>query len=173
MLNASRAHPLDLIWRRIVPVFVTFQTGVSQEAFILSGVIGSVLATITHMNVRFRFGWLNYLIGTNEIHRWHHSNRIDEAKNYSIVMLWDHLFGTFVYPQGRRAPERLGLFDERHYPLHGFLGQQLVPFTWAHMKSRRAREDASPAQAGSSMASAPAPGGLAHPAGAPQPTAAP
>lgn len=172
VLNASRAHPLDLIWRRIVPVFVTFQTGVSQEAFILSGVIGSVLATITHMNVRFRFGWLNYLIGTNEIHRWHHSNRIEEAKNYSIVMLWDHLFGTFVYPQGRRAPERLGLFDERHYPLHGFLGQQLVPLTWARMKARRAREDASLAQTGS-MAATPAPGGLAHPAGAPQPTAAP
>ena len=118
VLNASRAHPLDLIWRRLIPVFVTFQTGVSPEAFIMSGMIGSVLATITHMNVRFRFGPLNYLIGTNEIHRWHHSNQLHEAQNYSVVMLWDHLFGTFVYPKHRTRPTQMGLFNEHAYPIH-------------------------------------------------------
>jgi sterol desaturase/sphingolipid hydroxylase (fatty acid hydroxylase superfamily) len=147
VLNASRAHPLDLLWRRVVPVFVTFQTGISQEAFIMSGVIGSVLATITHMNVRFRFGALNYLIGTNEIHRWHHSNKMDEAKNYSIVMLWDHLFGTFVYPPGRARPDHMGLFNEHFYPLHRYLGQLTLPLTWKRMKQRQAQLDASQAPA--------------------------
>lgn len=142
VVNASRAHPIDLIWRRIVPAFVVFQTGVSQEAFIMSGVIGSVLATITHMNVDFKFGPLNYLIGTNEIHRWHHSDKIDEAKNYSVFMLWDHLFGTFVYkPQGQQRPARMGLFNENHYPLHNFLGQLTVPLTWKRMKARQLADD--------------------------------
>lgn len=148
VLNASRAHPLDLIWRRLIPVFVTFQTGVSPEAFIMSGMIGSVLATITHMNVRFRFGPLNYLIGTNEIHRWHHSNQLHEAQNYSVVTLWDHLFGTFVYPKHRRLPTRMGLFNEHAYPVHHYLGQLLVPLTWSRMKARQAQADRSedPAQ---------------------------
>lgn len=137
VLNASRAHPLDLAWRRFVPIFVVLQTGVSQEAFITAGVIGSVLATITHMNVRFRFGWLNHFIGTNEVHIWHHSNRPDEAKNYSMIMVWDKLFGTFVLPKGRARPQALGLFDERHYPIHRYLGQLLIPFRWARMKRRQ------------------------------------
>jgi sterol desaturase/sphingolipid hydroxylase (fatty acid hydroxylase superfamily) len=142
VLNASRAHPLDLIWRRLLPIFVTFQTGVSQEAFIMSGVIGSVLATITHMNVDFSFGPLNYIIGTNEQHRWHHSNKIEEAKNYSVFMLWDHLFGTFVYrPQGQVRPAKMGLFNEQHYPLHTYLGQLLIPWKWKQMKALQSRTD--------------------------------
>jgi len=150
VLNASRAHPIDLIWRRIVPAFVVFQTGVSQEAFLLSGAIGSVLATITHMNVDFKFGPLNYVIGTNEIHRWHHSNKIEEAKNYSVFMLWDHLFGTFVYkPQGQQRPAKMGLFNENFYPMHNFWRQWLVPLTWKKMKAKQlAMEGAAPATPG-------------------------
>jgi sterol desaturase/sphingolipid hydroxylase (fatty acid hydroxylase superfamily) len=142
VVNASRAHPIDLIWRRIVPAFVVFQTGVSQEAFIMSGAIGSVLGTITHMNVNFKFGVLNYIIGTNEVHRWHHSDKIDEAKNFSIFMLWDHLFGTFVYqPRGQQRPAKMGLFNENHYPMHNFIGQLFVPITWKRMKARQLADD--------------------------------
>ncbi|MDO9235347.1 MAG: sterol desaturase family protein [Aquabacterium sp.] len=139
VLNASRAHPVDLIWRRLLPIFVTFQTGVSPEAFVMSGMIGSVLATITHMNVAFSFGPLNYIIGTNEIHRWHHSDKLEEAKNFSIFMLWDRLFGTYVYPADRPRPDRLGLFNENHYPLHNYLGQLLVPLKWKQIKARQAQ----------------------------------
>lgn len=156
VLNASRAHPLDLVWRRIVPVFVTFQTGISQEAFIMSGVIGSVLATITHMNVDFKFGLLNYVIGTNEIHRWHHSNKLDEAKNYSVFLLWDHLFGTFVYKPGVSGPAQLGLFNEHFYPLHRYLGQLTLPWHWKGMKARQ-QALIDQAQAGAPAAHAAAP----------------
>jgi sterol desaturase/sphingolipid hydroxylase (fatty acid hydroxylase superfamily) len=137
VLNASRAHPLDLVWRRLLPIFVTFQTGVSPEAFIMSGAIGSVLATITHMNVKFRFGWLNQIIGTNEMHRWHHSDKFDEAKNFSIFLLWDRTFGTYVNPPDRHAPARLGLFNENFYPLHNYIGQLLVPWKWGALKARQ------------------------------------
>lgn len=133
VLNASRAHPLDLFWRRFVPIFVVLQTGISPEAFICAGVISSVLATITHMNVRFRFGWLNYFIGTNEVHIWHHSTKLEEAKNFSMILIWDRLFGTFVLPRNHGKPEALGLVDERGYPLHAYLGQLMVPFRWARL----------------------------------------
>jgi sterol desaturase/sphingolipid hydroxylase (fatty acid hydroxylase superfamily) len=136
-LNASRAHPIDLVWRRLVPLFVTYQTGVSPEAIIVANTIGATLAAITHMNVRFDFGALNYLIGTNQMHRWHHSNKIEEAKNYSVVMLWDHLFGTYVNPPDRSRPEKMGLFNELYYPIHNYLGQMTIPFTWKSWKARQ------------------------------------
>ncbi len=137
-LNASRVHPVDIIWRRLVPLFMAYQTGVSVEAVIVANTIGATLAVITHMNVRFRFGPLNYLLGTNEMHRWHHSNKIEEAKNYSVVMLWDQLFGTYVNPTGRARPEKMGLFNELYYPIHSFWGQLLIPFTWKQWKARQA-----------------------------------
>ena len=137
-LNASRVHPIDIIWRRLVPLFMAYQTGVSVEAVIMANTIGATLAVITHMNVSFRFGPLNYLLGTNEMHRWHHSNKIEEAKNYSVIMLWDQLFGTYVNPAHQRRPAKMGLFNELYYPIHSFWGQLLIPFTWKRWKARQA-----------------------------------
>jgi sterol desaturase/sphingolipid hydroxylase (fatty acid hydroxylase superfamily) len=144
-LNASRVHPIDIIWRRLVPLFVAYQTGVSGEAVIVANTIGATLAVITHMNVDFRFGPLNYVLGTNEMHRWHHSNKIEEAKNFSVIMLWDQLFGTYVNPKGRAKPEKMGLFNELYYPLHNFWGQLLIPFTWKQWKARQAAAAGVPA----------------------------
>jgi sterol desaturase/sphingolipid hydroxylase (fatty acid hydroxylase superfamily) len=138
-LNASRVHPVDICWRRLLPIFVAYQTGVSVEAIIVANTIGMVLATITHMNVNFEFGPLNYLIGSNQMHRWHHSNKIEEAKNFSVVMIWDRLFGTFVYPKGRARPDKLGLFNEQFYPVQSFWGQLMIPFTWKRWKARQAQ----------------------------------
>lgn len=137
-LNASRVHPIDITWRRLVPMFVTYQTGVSPEAIIMANTLGVVFAIITHLNVDFRFGALNYVVGTNEVHRWHHSNKMDEAKNYSVLMFWDHLFGTFFYPRDRTRPGRMGLFNELYYPVHSYWGQLLIPFTWKRWKARQA-----------------------------------
>ncbi|HRH17245.1 MAG TPA: sterol desaturase family protein [Aquabacterium sp.] len=136
-LNASRVHPVDIIWRRLVPLFVAYQTGVSAEAVIVANTIGATLAVITHMNVDFKFGALNYVFGTNEMHRWHHSDKIEEAKNFSVIMLWDQLFGTYVNPKGRARPDRLGLFNELYFPIQSFWGQLLIPFTWKRWKAKQ------------------------------------
>lgn len=154
-LNASRVHPVDIIWRRLVPLFVAYQTGVSAEAVIVANTIGATLAVITHVNVDFRFGVLNYVIGTNEMHRWHHSDKIEEAKNFSVVMLWDHVFGTYVNPKGRDRPERLGLFNEQYFPVHSFWGQLLIPFTWQRWKARQTLAQQGPSAAPEAAASVP------------------
>ena len=137
-LNASRVHPVDIIWRRLLPLFMAYQTGVSVEAVIMANTIGATLAVITHMNVDFRFGALNQILGTNEMHRWHHSNKIEEAKNYSVILLWDRMFGTYVNPANQHRPEKMGLFNELYYPIHNFWGQLLIPFTWKKWKARQA-----------------------------------
>lgn len=154
-LNASRVHPVDIIWRRLVPLFVAYQTGVSAEAVIVANTIGATLAVITHVNVDFRFGVLNYVVGTNEMHRWHHSDKIEEAKNFSVIMLWDHVFGTYVNPKGRDRPERLGLFNELYFPIHSFWGQLLIPFTWKRWKAKQMLAQQGASAAPASAVSAP------------------
>lgn len=136
LLNAYRVHPLDVVLRRFIPVFVLLQSGISQEAFVAVAVIGSVLATITHLNIDLKHGALNYVIGTNEMHRWHHSTKYHEAKNFAGFMIWDQLFGTFYYPKDREMPEKFGLSHEQDYPLHNYWQQLLVPFRWPGRKAK-------------------------------------
>src|SRR5690606_31810528 len=88
------------------------------------------------LNMDLKHGWLNYLIGTNEVHRWHHSTRYNEAKNFAIIMIWDHLFGTFYFPRDRDMPEKTGLGDETNYPLHSYWQQLLLPFRWHSLKGK-------------------------------------
>jgi sterol desaturase/sphingolipid hydroxylase (fatty acid hydroxylase superfamily) len=140
-LNAYRAHPLDVMWRRFVPLFVVLQTGISQEALVAAMVIATVLATITHLNTDLKHGWLNYIIGTNEVHRWHHSADPAEAKNFAIIMLWDHLFGTFYFPRDRDKPERTGLTNEDNYPVHNYWQQLLLPFRWHRLNGNERRDE--------------------------------
>lgn len=138
LMNAYRVHPLDVLVRRFIPVFVLLQSGISQEGFVAVAVIGSVLATITHLNIDLKHGVLNYIIGTNEVHRWHHSTKYREAKNFGGIMIWDHLFGTFYFPKDREMPEKLGLSHEKDYPLHNYWQQLMYPFRRTPAKSRGA-----------------------------------
>ena len=128
-LNSNRVHPLDLVFRRYGPIVVLLALGISQNAFIFVGVIVNVFGPITHLNIKLRHGPLNYLIGTNEVHIWHHSADPREAKNYGITMLWDHLFGTYFFPTDRRMPDKLGLTAPEGIPVHDYLRQVFLSAT--------------------------------------------
>ena len=66
------------------------------------------------MNVRGRIGWLNYLIGSVELHRLHHSNDPADAANFGTALpLWDQLFGSFRY---RSPPREVGVYTPQSYP---------------------------------------------------------
>ena len=145
-LNAYRVHPIDAMFRRFVPLFFVLLTGISEQALVATAVIGSVLGTITHLNMDLKHGWLNYIIGTNEVHRWHHSAKYEEAKNFAIIMIWDHMFGTFYLPKDRDMPEQLGVGDERYYPLHSYWQQLLLPFRWRQFKEKQAGTTATPTE---------------------------
>ncbi len=55
-------------------------------------------------------GWLNYIFVGTELHRYHHSADVSEARNYGATLsVFDRLFGTFVYHPGL-PPQALG-FD--------------------------------------------------------------
>ena len=110
------AHPLNTLAVRLILTAPLFLLGFSRESIFAAGVIVSLQGVVSHFNVEMRAGWLNYLLVGNELHRYHHSADIDEAKNFgNIVPLWDIVFGTFVHRPGA-APRDLGLSNPADYP---------------------------------------------------------
>ena len=87
--------------------------------------ITAIIGILTHSNVEMRCGWLNYIFNTPELHRWHHSKVLAEGnKNYGEnLMLFDHLFGTFMDPPNERGPQRIGIAQQMPATLWGQLVQ--------------------------------------------------
>lgn len=142
-LNTTRIHPgekiLQLIWE--VGPFICI--GVSKEVIALHLVLYGLNGFLRHSNIDMKFGPLNYILSTNELHRWHHSKIINESNaNYgSDTSLWDLLFGTFYWPKNEKVNE-IGVFN-KNYP-QNFKGQMeaplvndidkedKLPFSWKH-----------------------------------------
>ena len=71
---------------------------------------------ISHFNVDLRMGWANYVFVGPELHRYHHSADMSEAKNYGATLtIWDQVFGTFLYRPGS-APRDLGIGTDGNLP---------------------------------------------------------
>jgi ornithine lipid hydroxylase len=126
-LNTARFHPIEK----------TLQMCLDSLPFLLMGVNGRVLALyyiayaangfFQHCNIHLRYGVLNYVVGSAETHRWHHSRVPRESNsNYgNTVIIWDLVFGTWFLPADRDIQD-LGL-QERDYP-KSFFGLMRAPF---------------------------------------------
>lgn len=86
----------------------------AQSVFAVTA-FGQAAGFLDHANVDFRLGPLNYVVGSPEQHRLHHSTDLEEAGHYSILPLWDLVFGTFTWRPGR-APRVVGLVDPATFP---------------------------------------------------------
>jgi sterol desaturase/sphingolipid hydroxylase (fatty acid hydroxylase superfamily) len=127
-LNTGRFHPIEK----------TLQMSLDSLPFVLMGVDPQVLALyylsyatngfFQHCNIELRYGVLNYIVGSAETHRWHHSREPRESNaNYgNTVIVWDLLFGTWFLPNDR-GPEAIGLRDP-NYPT-SFLRLMKAPFS--------------------------------------------
>jgi len=127
-LNTARFHPLEK----------ALQMSLDSLPFLLIRVDARVLALyylayatngfFQHCNIRLHYGPLNYIVGSAETHRWHHSRLPRESNaNYgNTVIIWDVLFGTWYLPK-KREVDHLGLQDPA-YP-KSFLRLMRAPFT--------------------------------------------
>ena len=135
-LNSSRFHPLEKMLQLCVDTAPFVVLGVAPE--VMSGyfVIYITNGLFQHANVRLRYGWLNYLVGSAETHRWHHARdpRIAVCNFGSTTAIWDLIFGTWHLPGDRQVAE-VGTMD-RNYP-RGFIEQLVAPFL--HRRSARDR----------------------------------
>lgn len=131
LLNGFRIHPLYHLCTFVLGVMPCYFLGVSEEALILNSILLALGGSIQHCNIKLRYGWLNYIFNTNELHRWHHSKKLEEGnRNYgAVLIIYDVLFGTHYYrPVG--GPEELGIDNEENYPMNNYWKQLVIPFRW-------------------------------------------
>lgn len=125
-LNTSRFHPLEKLLQMLMDSLPFLLMGVDEKVLSLYYIAYATNGFLQHSNIQFRFGVLNYVIGSAELHRWHHSKEPKESNsNYgNNIIIWDLLFGTWFLPKGRNV-EALGLLEE--YP-KSFIEQLSAPF---------------------------------------------
>ena len=130
-LNSGRFHPLEKALHFCLDAMPFIVLGVGQEVIAGYFVIYAANGLFQHSNVRLKYGWLNYVVGSAETHRWHHARdpRIAACNFGSTTAVWDVIFKTWYLPKGRRA-EEVGIMD-KDYP-KGFIELLVAPFRARH-----------------------------------------
>jgi ornithine lipid hydroxylase len=128
-LNAGRFHPLDTLLQYTSEVAPLVLLGADENVLALYTVFTATNGGLRHSNIQMRLGGWNRIFSTADMHRWHHSQVVDEANaNYGAnLILWDVVFGTRALPANRAHPEALGLHEMPEFPTT-YLGQLGSPF---------------------------------------------
>ncbi len=124
--NTSRFHPLEKGMQFMLDVLPFMILGVSEEIIALHFVLYAVNGSFQHCNIVLKYGWLNYVVSSSDLHRWHHSRDPKESNNNygNNIILWDIVFGSFYLPKDRTV-EEIGLIN-KNYPM-GFAHQLKTP----------------------------------------------
>lgn len=127
-LNTARFHPLEKTLQMCLDSLPFLLMAVDERVLSLYYIAYASNGFFQHCNIRLRYGVLNYIVGSAETHRWHHSRLpLESNANYgNTVIIWDLLFGTWYLPRDRDIDD-LGLQD-RAYP-KTFHGLMRAPFT--------------------------------------------
>jgi sterol desaturase/sphingolipid hydroxylase (fatty acid hydroxylase superfamily) len=127
-----RFHPLELLLSLGIKAAVVVLLGAVPWAVVAFEILLNAASVFNHSNVALpeRLDrWLRWLVVTPDMHRVHHSTRVDETNtNFGFsVAWWDRLCGTYrAQPALGQGGMDIGLRDERT-PLN--LGQLLLlPF---------------------------------------------
>jgi sterol desaturase/sphingolipid hydroxylase (fatty acid hydroxylase superfamily) len=126
-LNVGRFHPLEKTLHFACDSVPFLLLGVAPELIAGYFLLYAVNGFFQHSNLRLRYGWLNYVVGSAETHRWHHARDPRKAHcNFgNTTIVWDLVFGTWHLPKGA-AVDQIGIMD-RAYP-KGFWAQMVTPF---------------------------------------------
>jgi sterol desaturase/sphingolipid hydroxylase (fatty acid hydroxylase superfamily) len=122
-LAAHREHPLDTLYTVGLVNLPVFLLGFPMET--LAGLIAfrGLWAIYIHSNVRLPLGPLKWIIGSPELHHWHHDVDKHVGNYANISPLMDLMFGTHYCPD--HEPEAFGIKE----PIaRSYLGQFLHPF---------------------------------------------
>jgi len=133
-LNDLTSNPVDFALRNVLVYTLLGVVGFDSMAFLVAVPALSVWGIFSHCGGDVRGGWLNYVVVTPEVHRWHHTSEVPQGYGYSVnygveFSFWDLLFGTYYLPRkdGQVLRPQMGhpsgLPDETSY-----LRLLLVPF---------------------------------------------
>lgn len=96
-LTAYYIHPLDLIANLIISHTIVFVLlGLSIEGAAWYTVFTGIAGFVIHANIKLPRA-VGYVFQTPEMHRLHHKSN-HHAHNYSDIVFWDMLFGTYQNP---------------------------------------------------------------------------
>jgi sterol desaturase/sphingolipid hydroxylase (fatty acid hydroxylase superfamily) len=128
-LNSIRSHPLDFLFAVATTSGPLLLLGVDERLFAQVTVLGTVNMWLQHANADLKTGWLDWVLVTPNLHRWHHSRRLEEQQRNlgAILIVWDVVFGTRLAPADRAPPVDVGPGHHGPYP-EGFLAQLAAPF---------------------------------------------
>jgi len=121
-LAAHREHPLDSIYSAIIINLPPVLLGFPLETLALVIAFRGVWAIFIHSNVKFPLGPLKKLIGSPDLHHWHHDKNRQAGNYANISPLMDIIFGTYTCPD--HEPKEFGIHEE--FP-KSYLGQLIGP----------------------------------------------
>jgi sterol desaturase/sphingolipid hydroxylase (fatty acid hydroxylase superfamily) len=130
-LNATRFHPLDLLLLIVCQSTPLWLLGVPERTFFAYTLFAIVYGQLQHANVEVPTPrWLDRIVATPGVHRWHHSTDPREGNaNYgAILSIWDTLLGTLFRPRDWSFAGPVGIRDLPGFP-RGYLAQLRAPFT--------------------------------------------
>jgi ornithine lipid hydroxylase len=125
--KATRIHALDIGSFTFVSVAPLLALGASTEVVLWVTAFGNFAAQTQHTNIALPTPpWVNAVVGTPAVHWLHHSLDLREGNsNFGMnLMLFDHLFGTYV-PPSPEPPAAFGIQPD--FVPRGFLGQLALP----------------------------------------------
>jgi sterol desaturase/sphingolipid hydroxylase (fatty acid hydroxylase superfamily) len=131
----TRAHPLDSVFVRLCGFLPMYALGLAQPLRgrhldtvpLLVMLIGTLWGYFIHANLRWRFGWLSWLIATPAFHHWHHTRDDHTNRNYAPMLpMMDKIFGTLYLPK-KQWPASYGTDSPVPDSLAGQLLSPLLP----------------------------------------------
>lgn len=130
-LNAGRFHPLDLFAQQFLGITPLVVLGADSRVIALHTLFTAIHGLFQHCNIDIRLGPLNWFFSMAELHRWHHSKRLEEANtNYGAnLILWDIVFGSRYLPSDREPPTEIGIDALPNFP-RGYWAHLASPFRW-------------------------------------------
>jgi sterol desaturase/sphingolipid hydroxylase (fatty acid hydroxylase superfamily) len=117
-LAAHREHPIDGLITQTAINLPALLLGISLNAITWLILFRGLWAIYIHANVRLPIGPLRVLIGSPEIHHWHHARDSTPCNFANLSPLMDVLFGTYVCKD--HEPEAYGI--QEIHP-RSYLGQ--------------------------------------------------
>ncbi|MBK6380800.1 MAG: sterol desaturase family protein [Chitinophagaceae bacterium] len=121
-LAAHREHPIDSIYTVGLINLPAVIMGFDLEALAVLVAFRGIWAIYIHSNVRLPIGPLKILIGSPELHHWHHDIERDAGNYANISPIMDKLFGTYTCLH--KAQEAFGIKED--FPKN-YAGQMLKP----------------------------------------------
>ena len=126
-IAGSRMHLFEVILLRAFTTLPMYVLGFAEPALYAYILFVFLLSVLVHSNVRFSFGFLQYIMATPRFHHWHHGIEKEAINvNYAVHFpLLDRVFGTYHYPTDS-WPEGYGIAG--HPVPQGYVNQFLYPF---------------------------------------------